>query len=207
MKAFKKLLSLLLALCLIVAVCPVLTAYAETNETVVRGEFGDFSYVYNKYHALLVIHGDGPLVLPDPQPWEEYEGEIRRIILDEGISSVPAGAFSGCGKLASVVFPTTLETVDPDAFSDCNVVSFATTMGSTTALRSLLKDAGIDAFRGAEFTRVSRKSLADEISNLESDDFLTDYYYPLKDKRTLEQIKEQMFRDQQDAYYASLGKG
>lgn len=200
MKAFQKVLSLLLILCLIVAVCPVLTAYAETNDLIVRDEFGSgFNYVYNKYHALLVIHGEGPLVLPDPQPWDEYEGEIRRIILDEGITSVPAGAFSGCGKLASVVFPTTLETVDPDAFADCNVVSFATTMGSTTALRSLLKDAGIDAFRGAEFTRVSRKSLADEISNLESDDFLTDYYYPIEDKRTLEEKKWQAFMDYLDS--------
>ena len=44
MKAFQKVLSLLLILCLIVAVCPVLTANAETNEYIVRDEFGMYGY-------------------------------------------------------------------------------------------------------------------------------------------------------------------
>ncbi len=196
MKALKKTLALLLALCLIVAVCPVLTAYAETTGDIVTGDFGDgFHYVYNKYHALLVVHGEGPLVLPDPEPWDEFKGDIRRIILDEGITSVPAGAFSGCERLASVAFPLSLEKVDADAFADCGNVSYLMSTGSRTALRGILKDANIDAFRFAEVTRVNAKSLADEISNLESVGFATDYYYPVADKRTLEQIKWDQFQE------------
>lgn len=203
MKLLKKSLALLLALCLIAAVCPVMTAFAdsaeadETEKTVVRGDFGDgFHYVYNKYHALLVIHGEGPLVVSDPEPWADYSGDVRRIILDEGITAIPAGAFSGCKKLASVSLPTTFETLDADAFADCGLVSYVMTPGSTTAVRRLLKDANIDAMRCAEVTRVSAKSLADEIANLESDGYLIDYYYPVEDKRTLAEKMYERFMEE-----------
>ena len=196
MKTIQKSLALLLALCMIVAFCPVLSAYAETSGDVVSDTFGDgFRYVYNKFHALLIVHGEGPLVLPDPEPWEDYKGSVRRIIVDEGVTAIPAGAFSGCGKLASVVLPLSLESLDPEAFADCGIVSYVMSTGSTGPLSELLKEAGIKSFRDAAVTRTSAASIADEIDKMESGKAEIDYYYPNPDKRTLEQIKEQMFRD------------
>ncbi len=202
MKSTKKITALLLVFCLIFAICPVLTAYAdndaETDEDLVTGDFGSgFSYVYNKVHDLLIVHGEGPLVMPDPAPWDEYKDEISRVILDEGITSVPAGGFSGLSKLYSVVFPVSLEKLDPDSFADCGTVYYASTTGSTNAVRAILKEAGISALRGPNVTRVSEKSLADEISSLEKPGF-DRYYYSPGEWLPLEVIKEQMFRDAVD---------
>lgn len=192
----KKLFSLLLILCLLLVVCPS-GAFAKTGvgsgDDLVTGDFGTgFRYVYNKYHAVLFVHGEGALETGDPEPWDAYKGEIRRIVLDEGITSVPAGAFSGCGKLASVVFPRSLETVEEGAFADCGSVSYAMSTGSRSALSKMLKEAGIDAFRAAQVTRVSAKSLAREISNLESDHFLLDFYNFNPDKYTAEELAEML---------------
>ncbi len=199
----KKTLSLLLMLCLLFALCPA-AAFAEEivgeNPDVVTGDFGDvFRYVYNKYHAVLFIHGEGPLVTGDQEPWDQYKDKIRRIVLDEGITSVPAGAFSGCKELASVCLPLSMETLDSGAFADCGLVSYVMSTGSRTELGKKLKEANIEAFRCAEVTRTNAKSLADEINNLEAPWFQVDYYYPGVDKRTLEEIKQQAFWDALDA--------
>ena len=197
----KKIVALLLVFCLIFAICPVMTAYADaetdekTDEDLVKGDLdGGFSYVYNKCHDLLIVHGEGPLVVPDPAPWDEYKDDISRVILDEGITSVPAGALSGLSKLYSVVFPVSLEKLDPDSFADCGTVYYASTTGSTGNLRAILKEAGISALRGPNVTRVSEKSLAHEISSLEAPGF-DRYYYSPGEWLPLEVIKEQMFWD------------
>lgn len=200
MKTTRRLLALLIVLCLVFAVCP-LHAFAEpVVGHLTSGDFGSgFSYVYNHYHAILMIDGEGALpsfTENDPAPWHDCEGDIRRVVLGEGITEVPAGAFSACRNLASAVFPTTIESIGEGAFPGSGrLFTTANTVGSVSSLRRLLNASGVYP----DVVRLSQKSLDDEVWTLSNPGFPDDYYYPVKDRRTIEQIKEQMWRDEQDA--------
>ena len=200
MKTSHKLFALLIVLCLLFAVFP-LQAFADpVDGHLTSGDFGDgFSYVYNSYHAILIIDGEGALPAfseDDPAPWAEYEGKVRRIVLGEGITEIPEGAFSAYKNLASAVFPTTIESIGKGAFPSTLLFTTANTVGDTDPVRKLLRASG--AYPNV--TRVSKKSLADEVDTLSKPGFPDDYYYVVTDRRTTEQIKEQMWLDWKDAH-------
>ena len=178
MKTVKRTLSLLLVLCLAAALCSGLSAYADTDGDVVTDDLGGgFTCVYNQTFHTLVLHGEGALPSFDGDekaPWDDNKEVVTRIILDEGITAIPAGCFEGLTHLTSVVVPESVESIDADAFADCGCVNYVSTVGSTTALRELLK--GIYAFRGAEVTRLSKASLVDEVRAMQTPYTTIGYY-------------------------------
>ena len=176
MKATPRLFALLIALCLLFALLP-LQAFAETGGDIGSGSFGDgFSYVYNACHALLILRGEGALPAfseDDPAPWADEAGQIRRLILEEGITEIPAGAFSACKKLA---------------FPSSRFFTTASTVGDPASLRRLLKDAGVYP----TVTRLTENSLANEITAMEDPGCPVDYYYPLEGQFITPALREEL---------------
>jgi len=192
MKTVRKTLAFLLLLCLAMALLP-LQAYAETDGDLVKDSFGDFSSTYNKSFHTLIVHGSGAIPAfsdASAAPWDEYRGELTRIILDEGITALPADCFAECKSLSSVTFPKSLESVDANAFRDCNTVSYISIEGSTTALAEMLKENA--CFKGAEKVRLNKTSVPAEIGALEKPWAPEDLYYPNPNKKTLDQVRAEL---------------
>lgn len=70
---------------------------------------------------ILTISGTGNMrnYFGAEAPWEQYKNSIRTLILEEGITSIGATAFSDCTQLKNAVLPDSLEYIGEDAFSGC----------------------------------------------------------------------------------------
>lgn len=65
----------------------------------------------------LVISGTGGM---NVVPWRPtYNDAIKKVTIEEGVTSVGNSAFSGCENLTEVSLPSTLTTIGDSAFQDC----------------------------------------------------------------------------------------
>ncbi|MCR5576720.1 MAG: leucine-rich repeat domain-containing protein [Oscillospiraceae bacterium] len=190
MKTTPRLFALLIALCLLFALLP-LQAFAEADDNLESGSFGDgFSYVYNIYNAFLILRGEGALPSfseDDPAPWADHAAQIRRVILDEGITDIPEGAFSDCVKLNSVVFPTSIEVIEEGAFPCSLYFTVANTVGDTASLRRLLKESGVYP----TVTRLAKGSLINEVKVMENENPIS-YYNPIDGSLDSDALREEL---------------
>lgn len=72
--------------------------------------------------GILTISGTGDMVdfaEPHMAPWYPYRGEIVRLSLPEGLTSIGDLAFFGCGALKTVVLPDSVTRVGEYAFAEC----------------------------------------------------------------------------------------
>ena len=71
---------------------------------------------------LLVIGGTG--AMPDYYgsgyiPWNDYRGNIKKVVVEEGITALGYLAFTYCSNLEEVTLPSTLEKIGSYAFASC----------------------------------------------------------------------------------------
>ncbi|MBQ9510643.1 MAG: leucine-rich repeat protein [Clostridia bacterium] len=71
---------------------------------------------------------------------------IEKITLPSDISEIPDGAFSGCEKIVSVIFPETLKTIGAHAFLDCASLE-------SIDLHDGIEKIGARAFKGCSSVR------------------------------------------------------
>lgn len=82
----------------------------------------------------LTLYGSGQMEdfsAETPPPWTEYREQITEAVLEQGLTSVGAGAFENCPLLSSAAFPDGLETIGAGAFKNCpslTSVSFPRTL-------------------------------------------------------------------------------
>lgn len=85
---------------------------------------GDTYWRFNENTGTLTIKGEGPMedFTETTQPWyNQFSKEkIKRVVLEEGVTTVGNSAFSDVDALTEIILPSTLETVGLDAFSDCD---------------------------------------------------------------------------------------
>ena len=56
-------------------------------------------------------------------PWKPYRDSIRRLVIEEGVTSISYGAFRDCTALTSVSLPNSLELFTQKAFSGCTALT------------------------------------------------------------------------------------
>lgn len=112
----KRLLSALLALCMVLALLP-RTAYAATTS----GTCGaNLQWNLNTSTMVLTITGSGAMSdYYGGPPWYEYASEIKEVVLSQSITYIGACAFIGCTALEGVNFPSRLTSIGYSAFSNC----------------------------------------------------------------------------------------
>ena len=66
--------------------------------------------------GILTISGSGDIT---SSPWLEYREELCEVIIREGVTSIPAGTFAGCGNLLYVTVEPGVTYVGTNAFADC----------------------------------------------------------------------------------------
>ena len=96
--------------------------------------------------GVLTISGKGKMndymnVYPgnNRAPW--YKSDIKRIIIDDGVTTIGWSAFSDCRSLTSVTIPNSVTTIGGWAFSICSSLTSVTIPNSVTTI-------GDNAFMG-----------------------------------------------------------
>ncbi len=124
----KKILSLLLVLCLICSLFTGFTVYAadtetpdseeSTEETIIYGD----GFIYDKETFLLTITGSGEMADFSEwndiyAPWSGYSKEAKKVIISDGITSIGDYAFADFIALKEAKIPNTVKRLGMHSFS------------------------------------------------------------------------------------------
>ena len=69
--------------------------------------------------GVLTISGEGAMSTSVDIPWDVYSSAITNIVIEDGVTTIRAAAFSEYSKLTEVTFPNTLTEVGDSAFRKC----------------------------------------------------------------------------------------
>ena len=122
----KRLISLLLAVCMVIAMLPV-SAFAADNAT--SGRCGDDATWAltedNNGDYTLTISGMGAMQdyskagAVSTAPWSWAEHRIRAIAIGDKITAIGAYAFMGCDRFYAITIPASVTTICQGAFRSC----------------------------------------------------------------------------------------
>ena len=158
----RRIISIITALALCLSLCPAwaLAAFAEvdaqTQNTVNHGETGSeegpghsgrtaetnekASGDYNGFHwalnedGTLTITGSGDMPDANNASWNRHREDIRKVVIENGVTSIGNGAFSGCTNLALVELPADVTSIGAAAFSGCASLNLTELPDSLTSI-------------------------------------------------------------------------
>ncbi len=127
------------------------------------GENVKFSY--NTSTGCLTIYGTGPMYdfKSNNRPWEEYEDNIKKVVVEEGVTSIGANAFYSCAYITSVTLPDGLTEIRDYAFERC---SSLTSINIPDSVKSI----GIAAFYYCQ--KLKSINIPDGITTISADAFV-----------------------------------
>ena len=145
----KRVLSIVLALCLVFSLLPVSALADEAPTSGTCGKNLTWSLDSN---GTLTITGTGEMDDYDSEdvgeneyvttaPWGHNYQSIKSIVLEDGITSVGLMAFCGCNSLTSVSISDSVTSIGYHAFEDCSSLTSITIPDSITSI-------GVCAFSG-----------------------------------------------------------
>lgn len=102
------------------------------------GECGDDAS-WSLYNGTLIINGNGEV---SSAPWSSFSSSIRNVVVEEGITVLPAYIFNNYINLQCVSLPSTLTMIGNEAFKGCS--RLASVITAATVVPSL----GSDVFDG-----------------------------------------------------------
>ncbi|MBR5479140.1 MAG: leucine-rich repeat protein [Clostridia bacterium] len=169
----KKLLSLVICLALIISLLPTVsisakaefpdrgfsdTYYGEAMDTSGLGHGAASpgpeptdSLTWKFESGTLTISGEGKMAR---YPWKDYKGQITKVVIEEGVTSICSDAFKDCTALCEIVIPDTVTSIGGYAFYNCNMLWDITIPQSVTAIHAF-------AFGGkTAISRVNIESIA-----------------------------------------------
>ena len=114
----KRVLSVVLALCLVFSLLPV-TALADESPT--SGTCGD-NLTWKYENGTLTISGTGDMYnySEDGTPWDSYIYSIVAVEIEPGVQSIGDYAFCWCRYLQSVTIPDSVQRMGEGVFSACS---------------------------------------------------------------------------------------
>ena len=120
MNTGKKMISLLLMLCMVVLLVPAVSG-AES------GTCGEKAK-WNLENGVLTITGSGDMAdyaSADETPWASLRGQIEKVVFDGAITRIGSNAFAECPNLKHVTFSTATVTIGKRAFYNCTQLGSA----------------------------------------------------------------------------------
>ena len=154
----KKLLALLLVLCLTLAMVPA-TAFAESETSGTCGK--NLTWSFDESTGTLTISGHGEMEGYDYYvniaPWRSIDQRIENIVILEGVTSIGDYAFDECTSLKSILLPDSLASIGHFVFHGCTSLSSITLPDKLTSIEDC-------TFRGC--TSLSSISLPDRLTSI-----------------------------------------
>ena len=138
--------------------------YAEKNNitfvtTMPRGTCGENLTWTLSNDGTLVISGTGNMTMIRvfyDTPWYRYRENIKKVIIEDGVTSVGNDAFYECTNLASVNIPDSITIIGSGAFSDCTSLTSVNIPDSVTIIEDY-------AFQHTSLTSVTIPRSVEEI--------------------------------------------
>ena len=115
----RRLLSVLILLLVCCLVVPK-TVYAEEMAS---GTYGDTLAWSLDYDGTLTVSGSGEWFYPG---WGVYKEQIKRVVVEDGITGLPNYAFEDCTNLTSVQIAGSVKTIACRAFAGCTALTEVT---------------------------------------------------------------------------------
>ena len=149
----KRLISLLVALCMAVTLLPVsaITAWAEdppkSGKCGATGDGSDVTWqltenTYDSSTYTLTISGSGAMEDYSnsySRPWSSFQQQITSVVISPGITSIGKRAFKGFSKLIHVDIADSVVSIGEGVFSECSSLTNITVPQSVTYI-------GVNAF-------------------------------------------------------------
>ena len=114
---------------LIVAICATTLAWADDSGYCGgHGIVTNISYTYVESTGTLTISGTGDMYSyfdKSDRPWHTYSSSIKKVVINNGVTSVGWHAFEDCTGLTSVTIPNSVTSIENDAFSGCSNIENA----------------------------------------------------------------------------------
>lgn len=126
---------------------------------------GNVKWSYDPSTHIMAVSGTGVMGVEDPfvdALRAAYSDEVKKVVVEEGVTELNSRLFEGYTELEEVVLPESLETIGDYVFSEC------------TALKSIhfeegLKTLGTNAFNECGLTEIT---LPDSLTNLSENVFM-----------------------------------
>ena len=94
-----------------------------------NGQCGPHAFWLLEHNGTLTVSGEGEMT---SAPWGEYSMQVKKLVIEEGITSVCMDAFSGFKILKEISLPDSLLTMGHSAFSGCISLQNVTIPENTT---------------------------------------------------------------------------
>ena len=115
---------------LFVAICATTLAWADDSGSC--GENVTYSFVEST--GTLTISGTGDMkAFLYGSPWNDYRSSIKKVVINNGVTSIGYAAFEGCTGLTSVTIPNSVTSVGTIAFRGCTELTSMTIPNSVTS--------------------------------------------------------------------------
>lgn len=141
----KKIISILLAA--VILILPFVSSFEglviNTEASSINFKCGDNATWSLDGKGVLTISGTGEMydlrsAMFDQIPWYDFRYSIKSVIIEEGITNIPNGAFSSCYNAESIHIASTVEVIEYDSFGFSGEKHFKTiTIGENSKLRQV----------------------------------------------------------------------
>ncbi len=116
----KKIMSVLVSLCMLASIFSVFSVVTFAKETGTCGE--NLSWTLDD-NGVLTVSGTGEMYRWDSRdsvPWNGSKEKIKKVVIKEGVSLVGKYSFSYCENLKEVSFPDSLTVIEEYSFYECS---------------------------------------------------------------------------------------
>ena len=138
----KRILSIVLALCLVFSLLPV---SALADEAPTSGTCGDNLTWALADDGTLTISGEGEMnsyssskntdgAWVTTAPWGKHYKSIKSVVIEDGVTSIGGWAFYDCSSLTSVTIPDGVTIIDGSVFSGCSSLTSVTIPDGVTSI-------------------------------------------------------------------------
>jgi len=109
-----------------------------TKDTTIYARWARIAARYDANTRTLTIKGQGPMEdIEDYNtaiPWDTYKSDIKKAVIENGVSTIGKEAFYQCYNLESVEIPDSVTKIDESAFYHCGSLKNITIPNSVTSI-------------------------------------------------------------------------